>query len=66
MGMNNDPQLMPTPTEVTKHLHEPRLANFSIIGRTKYTKIAERIVLNSYDKTSVLSEFESSIHLRLF
>ena len=56
----------PIPTEVTKHCHPSRPENFSIVARTKYTKIAESITLNSYDKSLILNEFESSVHLRLF
>ena len=57
----------PIPTEITKHNHHPlSLENFSIIARTKHTKIAESIALNSCDKSVVLNEFESSVHLRLF
>ena len=56
----------PIPTEVTKHCHPARFENFSIVCRTKYTKIAESIVLNSCDRALVLNEQESSVRLRVF
>ena len=56
----------PIPTEVSKHCHAPKVDNFSIISRTKFTKIAESLAMKNVSETALLNEHESSIFLNLF
>ena len=56
----------PIPTEVSKHCHAPKVENFSIISRTKFTKIAESLAIKNVGENSLLNEQESSIFLNLF
>ena len=54
----------PIPSEITKHEHTPQPANFKIIFRTKFTKIAETILINSTD--DLINEQQTSIKLYVF
>lgn len=57
----------PTPTEVTLHNHSPQSQNFKVLCNSRYTRIAESIVLSlSKDKESLLNDFTKSYPLQLF
>ena len=56
---------VPNETEISKHLHPAGYGDFSIIHKTKFTKIAESIVINHGNRRT-LNEHESSYKLLLF
>lgn len=55
----------PSPTEVTKHIHDPSIEDFSVILRTPYTKIGETICIKD-QQTHLLNDRNSSMPLYLF
>ena len=56
----------PQDSEITKHSHKAGPDDFTIIHRTKFTKIAESLVIKSIPKCYLLNEHDSSMPLSLF
>ena len=56
----------PIPTEVSLHNHAPSKDDFSVVYRTKFTKIAESLVLNTIPRQQLLNEMGASFQLKLF
>ena len=58
---------IPSETEISKHVHQANFEDFSIIYKTRYTKIAESIALNHNSRArTLLNEHDSSYKLRVF
>ena len=56
----------PTATEVTKHEHEFKEENFTVLLRTKHTKIAEAIILKQEAVNKILNENSRQTPIYLF
>ena len=55
----------PKPTEVTQHEHKPAGDNFKIVFRTRFTKTAEALFIQSFP-SNLLNEKDKQIPLLLF
>ena len=58
----------PKDSEITKHseIHKSNDKNFSIICKTKYTRIAESLIMKYMDKNLLLNECDSSVPLHVY
>ena len=56
----------PIPTELSFHQHEVKKERFQILLRTKFTKIAETLVLNTIPPGERLNEAATSTTIKLF
>ena len=64
--INEHIQGRPQDTEITKHQHKATLDDFTILHRTKSTKIAESLAIKDIPKINLLNEHDSSVPLLLF
>ena len=62
--MNEHIKGYPCPTEISMHMHSPKLDNFSVLGSCKYPLILETILIKN-DQNVLSNERNSSVHLYL-
>ena len=55
----------PSPTEISLHVHVAKQEHFTILARTKYTKIAEALYIKN-EHSELLNERNASYPLSLF
>ena len=56
---------IPVETEISKHIHQASVDDFSVVCRTLFTKVAESVILRSSNEL-LINEHDSSYQLRLF